>query len=241
MTNRVRGCQDIEQAIDDFREAIKTAYEKTFRKSQASEKVTSNRSIPWWTGELTVMRKHTNALRRRFQRTRTNEYLRERRKNRYLEEKARYEATIRREKLRSWKAYCNLSTTSNPWNEVYKIAAGKVRTNTQLTNLRRADGSLTQDLTETLQLMLEHFTPEDREDDDIDYHKLARARAREPMDKADDEQFTVEETRSVIKSMDNMKAPGVDGITGEVYKSIFETFPEYLTAMYEGRSRSKVS
>ena len=205
MSNRVREYQDIEQAIDDFHEAIKTACEKTFRKSQASEKITNNRSMPWWTGELTVMRKHTNALRRRFQRTRTNEYLRERRKTRYLEEKASYEATIRREKLSSWKAYCNLSTTSNPGNEVYKIAAGKVRINTQLTTLRRPNRSLTQDLTVTLQLMLEHFTPEDKEDDDTDYHKLARARAREPMDTADDEHFTVEETRRVIKSIDNKK------------------------------------
>ena len=126
---------------------------------------------------MTVMTKHTNALRRRFQRTRTNEYLREQHKTRYLEEKARYEATIRREKLSSWKAYCNLTTTSNPWNEVYKIAAGKVKTNMQLTTLQRPDGSLTQDLTETLQLMLEHFTTENKEDDDTDYHKLARARA----------------------------------------------------------------
>jgi hypothetical protein len=32
--------------------------------------------------------------------------------------------------------------------------------------------------------------------------------------------------------MDNMKAPGMDGITDEVYKSDFEIFPEYLTAIY---------
>ena len=178
------------------------------------------------------MRKHTNALRRRYQRTRTNEGLREQRKTRYLEEKARFEATMRREKLRSWKAYCNLTTFSNPWNEVYKIAAGKTRTNTQLTTLRKPDGSLTQGLTETLHLMLEHFTPEDKEEEDNDYHKIARSRAREPVDTADDKCFTVEETRRVITSMDNKKAPGIDGITGEVYKSVFEIFPEYLTAMY---------
>jgi len=145
MSNSVRECEDTEQTIDDFHEAMKTACKKTFRRSQATGKTTTNKSIPWWTGELTVMRKHTNALRRRFQRTRTNEGLREQRKTRCLEEKARYEATIRREKLRSWKAYSNLTTSSNPWNY------------TQLTTLRRPDGSLTQDLTETLQLMLEHF------------------------------------------------------------------------------------
>jgi len=81
-------------------------------------------------------------------------------------------------------------------------------------------------------LMLEHFTPEDKEEEDNDYHKIARSRAREPVDTADDKCFTVEETRRVITSMDNKKAPGIDGITGEVYKSVFEIFPEYLTAMY---------
>jgi len=154
ISNSVRECKDIEQTIDDFHEAMKTACEKTFRRSQATGKTTTNKSIPWWTGELTVMRKRTNALRRRFQMTRTNGGLRKQRKTPYLEEKARYEATIRSDKLRSWKAYCNLTTSSNPCNEVYKIGAGKTRTYTQLTTLRRPDGSLTQDLIETLQLML---------------------------------------------------------------------------------------
>jgi len=32
----------------------------------------------------------------------------------------------------------------------------------------------------------------------------------------------------------NKKASGEDGITGEIYKSAFETFPRYITAMYNG-------
>ena len=55
--------------------------------------------MAWWTDELTVMRKRTNALRRRYQRKRKHEGLREQRKTIYLAEKARYEATIRREKI----------------------------------------------------------------------------------------------------------------------------------------------
>jgi len=39
-----------------------------------------------------------------------------------------YEATIKREKIQFWKEYCSL-TSSNPWNEVYKLAAGKRRNN----------------------------------------------------------------------------------------------------------------
>ena len=41
----------------------------------------------------------TNALRRRLQRTRNYEGLREQRKTSYLEEKVRYEAAIKREKI----------------------------------------------------------------------------------------------------------------------------------------------
>jgi len=34
--------------------------------------------------------------------------------------------------------------------------------------------------------------------------------------------------------MDKKKAPGEDGITGKVYKSAFEVFPRFITAMYNG-------
>jgi hypothetical protein len=56
---------------------------------------------------------------------------------------------------------------------VYKLAAGKRRSNTQIT-LRKHDGYLTEDLRETLQLMMEHFIPIHKEDD-TELHKRARA------------------------------------------------------------------
>jgi len=65
---------------------------------------------------------------------------------------------------------------------VYKLAAAKRRDNTQLTTLRKPDGSLTKDFRETLQLMQEHFTPDDKEEDDTELNKLARAQALEPAD-----------------------------------------------------------
>ena len=40
------------------------------------------KTIPWWTESLKIMRKRTNALRRRYRRTTNNEELRENRKNR---------------------------------------------------------------------------------------------------------------------------------------------------------------
>jgi hypothetical protein len=94
------------------------------------------------------MRKRKTPLRRRFQRTRNNEGLREQRKTSYIKEQARYEATIEREKIDSWKEHCNLTASSNPWNEVYKLAAGKRRNNIQITTLQKPDGFLTDDFRE---------------------------------------------------------------------------------------------
>jgi hypothetical protein len=53
--------------------------------------------------------------------------------------------------------------------------------------------------------MLEHFAPEDTEKDDTDFHKQARTQAQEPVDAADDKEFTLEEIRNAIESMGNKK------------------------------------
>jgi hypothetical protein len=71
-----------------------------------------------------------NAL-RRYQRTLNNEELRTSRKNQYIEEKKNYQTGIRN----SWKQHCTITTPNNPWNGVYRLAAGKTReVNTNHTN-----------------------------------------------------------------------------------------------------------
>ena len=49
---------------------------------------------------------------------------------------------------------------------MYRLASGKKRTNTQITTLRKPDGSQTSERKETLILMLEYFTPEDSDLDE---------------------------------------------------------------------------
>jgi hypothetical protein len=135
LSKRANEGTDIEKLIEEFQGVLKAACDKSFRQQWTTKKTITNKSVPWWTDELTVMRKRTNALRSRYQRTRKHEGLREQRKPIYLAERVRYEAKIKRDKIQSWKEYCNLSTSSNPWNEVYKLAAGKRRKNTQKTTL----------------------------------------------------------------------------------------------------------
>jgi hypothetical protein len=123
----------------------------------------------------------------------------------YLEGKAHYTATIKREKITSWKEYCNLATVANPWNEVYKLSAGKSRNSTKITSLRKPDGTPTTDMKKTVKLMLEYFTPEDKEHDDSELHKQLRAQSQETVKLPDDREFTTAEIRNAIEGMDNKK------------------------------------
>jgi len=96
------------------------------------EKTSKKKSVSWWRDNLTLMRKKVNACRKLFQRTR-----RENRKKKYLEAKRRYQDGIKKEKLNSWKEFCNVATSINPWSQVYKLWAGKTRANSIMTTLRK--------------------------------------------------------------------------------------------------------
>lgn len=128
---------DIEKLIDELHDVLTLACSETFNTQRGSKRKTSNKSVPRWTEELTTMRKRLNTLRRRYQRTRNNEDLRQQRKAQYTEGKARHASTSKKEKFSSWKEYYNLKSSTNPLNEVYILAAGKRKNNTQLSTLRK--------------------------------------------------------------------------------------------------------
>ena len=59
--------------------------------------------------------------------------MRKSRKKQYNKAKAEYQAAVRKEKSRSWKEYCTMTSPSNPWNEVYKLASNKLRNKAMMT------------------------------------------------------------------------------------------------------------
>jgi hypothetical protein len=149
-----------------------------------------------------------NTLRRRYQRTKNNEELREYRKNIYCEEKAKYQATIKKEKLKSWEEYCNLIPGTNPWNAVYKLALNKTKRSQTLTNLQKPDGSLKHNLNETVKTVMEYLIPKDEQTDDTDYHKRIRAQSKEPISTPDDRDCTTAEVKNAINDLKQKKHHG---------------------------------
>jgi hypothetical protein len=151
---RILSDNNAAQQREDFSEAMRRTCEQSFKTTKTPKVKQKYKSVPWWAKELTELRKTTNALRRKHQKITDNTEQREKNKATCLHQKSKYAKTINRVKTKSWKEYCNLTTEANPWNAVYRLAAGKERNNIQITP-RKPDGSLTKDTKETLTLMLE--------------------------------------------------------------------------------------
>lgn len=225
---------NMEQVVDKLENAVNNACKRTFKTMHAKSKPSEQKSVPWWSQELTILRKKVCALRRKYQRTKNDENLRKNRKDNYLEWKRKYETTIRKSKLESWKNYCTVTESSNPWNAAYKLAFGKLKPNITMTTLRKPDGSYTTDLEETMELLMESFAPTDDARDDSVHHTETRKEAEKPLNTPNDRPFTKEEIGMIINSMDTNKAPGENGITVEIFSLVFKLLPKFLTAVYNG-------
>jgi hypothetical protein len=74
---------------------------------------------------------------------------------------------------------------------------------------------------EPVKVVLEHFTPEDNVQDDSEIHKQTRTKPEGVVNTPDGREFTLTEIRNKVESMNNRKASGENGITGEIYKQTF--------------------
>jgi hypothetical protein len=80
--------------------------------------------------------------------------------------------------------------------------------------------------------MMETFAPKDNDLDNNDYHKAVQTLVEQPVNTEDDREFTKEELGNTIASMNNNKAPGTDGITGNIYKQVFNMVQTIVTTLY---------
>jgi hypothetical protein len=75
----------------------------------------------------------------------------------------------------------SLTPSNNPCNAVYRMSAGKIRNTTQLTTLKKADGTNKRTMQKTRNHMMEHFVSMDSEAGDSDYHKQIRQSGDAPI------------------------------------------------------------
>jgi len=77
LCNKTNFYEDVDELIDTAFPCITAACNTAFKVSRGVKHLIKKTTVSWWTEELTVLRKRTNALRRRYQRTTNNENLRQ--------------------------------------------------------------------------------------------------------------------------------------------------------------------
>jgi len=91
LSNRIQSTTKIEEIVEELQDALEKACKTSFRqtgKTNKDKKPEQYKSVPWWTHNLTMLRKKVNAHRRRYQRTKGSTALREQMKEQYRTVKA---------------------------------------------------------------------------------------------------------------------------------------------------------
>jgi len=100
-----------------------------------------------------------------------------------------------------------------------------------MTILRKPDGTVTSSILEIMNIMLDHLITDDGEEEN-EHHKNTRKMIEEPIYTSDDAEFTQGEIKQTIESFNRKKAPGMDGITSDIFLRTFNKFPRIVTAIY---------
>jgi len=124
-----------------------------------------------------------------------------------------------------------VTASTNPWSQVYKLAAGKIRPKSTITTLTKQDGSETRNTEETMEVLLDYLFEEDNTEEN-QYQKQITKTVEEPIKTINDIEFSRDEIKQVIESFNDKKAPGIDGITAGIYLRIFKIFPNLITTIY---------
>jgi ribonuclease HI len=234
ISHKITQLSDTDLVIHKFTSAITTACDTTFQVSKPGNQAAKKRSVPWWTKELSLLRKKTTAMRRRYQRTKNNNNLRLERRQLYEECNRIYQTKLREEKLQSWKNFCSNTNnmTSNPWNGVYRYAAGRLKNRLALTTLKIDNNNYTTDMKTTINQMIEYFVPEDSEEGENAHHKQVRLQAAAPLKTSNDVIFTRHEIQAILEGFDPKKAPGEDALSSEILLQVFRNYPTAFTQIY---------
>ena len=97
---------------------------------------------------------------------------------------------------------------------------------------------VTETMEEMIELMLEHLFPDDDPQIDTDQQKEVRRQTKQPINMADDKEFTQDEVRQVVEGFKDKKAPGPNGITNEIVKIVFQAIPKTMTRLYNACLKS---
>ena len=191
------------------------------------KRVTARRvlkSAVWWNGDLERKKKEVRRKRKGYQKARRETGdIGNVKWNEWKECVKEYRDMITEAKEGNWKEFVRKEGNRDPWGRVYKMCMGKFE-KMSMSVLKTGD-AWTKDWKETGEVLLNEFFPPD------DGIPVARG-----IEQGCDGmyEFDMDEVKDAVRRMSVGKAPGMDGISNRMIKSVFRAIPLYVKAMYDG-------
>lgn len=218
---------NVDGMVDTLMGWIQGVNKKYMRKS----KHRSDRKFEWWTNELRTLKGKVRKSRRAWQREKKRESENvEARKREYKRLLNEYKFRMRRVKEENWRQFSSVSSSLDPWGPVYKICRGKYAR--QCMSALRVNGVTYSTWNECASVMMERFFPatsmqETRVNDEDEERENEGVRC-----------FEWDEVNEAVKKARLRKAPGLDGINGEMMRGIWKAIPGWMLSVYNECLRS---
>lgn len=222
------GDRDID--ADTKAQRLNDAIQEACRASMPVQKK-FQRSVPWWTPELTAKRAETRRARRQAQRARGD--AREDLQGRYRILAREYKDLIEKTRTDKWKTFCTRNSEKDPWGTAYKVVRGNRKNNDVISCVKTRGGRYTKDSRETVDYMLAEFFPGDPQIGDNAAHRNLRQTAADARgSEIRDKHITANEIRRALRGMNPKKAPGHDGITADAVLHAFEAREQIFVRLF---------
>jgi len=223
----LQSAEEVEFIAQELTVVLQKACESSMPRKRRFRK-----SNPWWTRDLTIIKKSVYRLRRSVQGAREKpSYLTVLQK--YRSSLREYSREVKRAKRASWREFVTSCGNAETWGYVYRQQADKLRVEKVLNTLRQGD-RFTNTVEETAGFLLDTHVPEDRECEDSVEQRLIRDRSGIAPDTEDAPLFTEQELVRAVRTFKNNKAPGLDLIEVSVLKMACRVIPEQIIRIYNG-------
>lgn len=211
--------------------ALQEALVKIMQESVAKRKVYYGKPI-WWNDHVQKARDDSSAARRSYQRCR-DPILRAELRERYLSRAGKLRKIILNEKSKTWSTFASEQLRNDPWSIPYKIAAGKLKKpNNIIGSLSTMNGN-TLSFEDTASEILNEFLAADDPEQDTVEQSIIRDQADVIYgNRALREDVRTEEVEDYLVHVNIKKAPGPDGVTGIVVKTVAMVIADFVTRLF---------
>ncbi|GBL82181.1 Retrovirus-related Pol polyprotein from type-1 retrotransposable element R1, partial [Araneus ventricosus] len=216
---------DLDEEVEDYVSKITAACTNSAKSQLASPK-----KQKWWDKSLEILRSQVRRAKRKMYQARLPEdrkYLR----SRFKKIEGEFKFQLLKAKREGWSDTCEEVTTTQPFGVHFDIAKNPDRRHFQLSAVQRSDGSLTSTTEEALHVLLDFHFPTDNFQDSPAQATI-RSHSKTPPLTQDDPPFSTSEIEAAVKNVRSKKAPGPDGLFGDIIKEAYKANPHYVSDLF---------